>query len=378
MAKAREIEGLDCGADAASGIRLVLSSRIDETLAYRDAALVAEDPEGVHDMRVASRRLRSALRDFAPHMNDKRVAGVRVELKKLADALGRVRDIDVEAAALEEAAREAPETVRAGVEELARARLAGSAEAREELARELGEDGLARLREEFADALANALDAARERRKGKGGGGAGRRGGSFGEVGRQVIVARWEELRERAGSLYRPFKTKRLHKTRISAKRLRYALELFTPCMGDELKDFAREVAHLQKSLGEVHDCDEWIASLGVGLAKRERDAADDAKSPDAGARAGRAETSAWLFDHFVERRNLHYREAFARWRAWGREDFESRLRACVSGRGSEGVRAAAEGEAAEGVDGEEPGKRRPRRSAKASRGGRESSKVAN
>jgi CHAD domain-containing protein len=337
MAKAREIEGLDCGAEAAGGIRLVLSSRIDETLAYRDAALVAEDPEGVHDMRVASRRLRSALRDFAPYMSEKRVAGVRVEVKRLADALGRVRDIDVEAAALEEAAREAPEGVRAGVEERARARRAGGAQAREELAGELGEDGLARLRAEFADALTKALGAARERRKGKGG--ALRRGVSFGDVGRKVVVARWEELEKRAASLYRPFKTRRLHKTRISAKRLRYALELFVPCLGEELGDFAKEVARLQKSLGEVHDCDEWIASLGVELSKREGDAdADAAKSPDAGARVGRAETAAWLFDHFVERRNLHYREAFARWRAWGREDFESRLRTCVGRRESGAV----------------------------------------
>ena len=92
-------------------------------------------------MRVASRRLRSALRDFAPYMNEKRVAGVRVELKKLADALGRVRDIDVEAAALEEAAREAPERCALASKVGARASR-GSAEAREELAGELGEDSL--------------------------------------------------------------------------------------------------------------------------------------------------------------------------------------------------------------------------------------------
>jgi hypothetical protein len=97
------------------------------------------------------------------------------------------------------------------------------------------------------------------------------------------------------------------------------------------------------------------------------------------------AECSAWLFDHFVERRNLHFREAFARWREWGREDFESRLRACVGARGAEGVRAVAKVEASEGKvkakeggGGKEPRKRRPRRSAKAPRGGRATSKGAN
>jgi len=377
MAKAGEIEGLDCRADAARGIRLVLSSRLDEMISYRDAALVAEDPEGVHDMRVASRRLRSALRDFAPHMNEKRVAGVRVELEKLADALGRVRDLDVETEALEEAAREAPKGTRAGVEARARAQRAESAQAREVLAAELDDDALARLRAEFADALTKALGAARSRRKGKGSG-VGRREGSFDDVGREVIVARWEELRARASSLYRPFKTRRLHKTRISAKRLRYALELFTPCLGEELRDFAEEVKRMQKSLGEVHDCDERIKSLGGELAGREgAEGVGVAESSGAGAREERAETSAWLFDYFVERRNLHFREAFARWRAWGREGFESRLRACVGGQESEGVRAAAEDEAKEGGDGKEARKRRPGRGAKAPRGGRASPKDA-
>lgn len=375
MAKAREIEGLDCRGDAAHGVRLVLSTRLEETLEYRDAALVAEDPEGVHDMRVASRRLRSALRDFAPHMDEQRVAGVRVELKRLADALGRVRDLDVETAALEEAAREAPEEVRAGVEELARGRRAESAKAREQLAAELNEDALARLRAEFADALAHALGGARGR--GKGTGGAGRRGGSFEDAGREVVAARWEELRGRAASLYRPLKSRRLHKTRISAKRLRYALELFAECMGEELGDFAKEVARLQKSLGEVHDCDVWVASFGDELSGREGDAAA-AESPEAGARSERAETYAWLFDHFVERRNLHFREAFALWREWGREDFDSRLRASVGVRKSKGVRATAKSKVDEGADVKEPRKRRPRRNAKATRAGRVSSEGAN
>jgi CHAD domain-containing protein len=218
MAKARDIEGLDCRAGSAEGLRLVLVSRLDETLEHRAAALVSEDPEGVHDMRVASRRLRSALRDFAPYLDEKKVSDVRGELKKLADALGRARDLDVERAALEEAAQGAPEGVRAGVEELARARGAGGVAAREALADAFREDRLARLRAEFDDALDRALGGGGARRRGRGKGGAG--GQSFARVGREIVLARWEELRERAASLYRPFKTRRLHKTRISAKRL--------------------------------------------------------------------------------------------------------------------------------------------------------------
>jgi CHAD domain-containing protein len=120
MAKAKKIEGLDCGATAAAGIRLVLLARFDEMAEYRSAALDFADVEGVHDMRVASRRLRSALRDFGPHVRrPPRLARVRGELKELAGALGTVRDEDVAIAALAKLASIAPEEARVGVEALA-------------------------------------------------------------------------------------------------------------------------------------------------------------------------------------------------------------------------------------------------------------------
>src|SRR3712207_5223848 len=95
MAKAREIEGLDCGGAAGDGVRLVLRTRLEEMCGWRAAALDWGDPEGVHDMRVASRRLRSALRDFSPYLRRRQFRRARGDLKNLAAALGLVRDEDV-------------------------------------------------------------------------------------------------------------------------------------------------------------------------------------------------------------------------------------------------------------------------------------------
>ncbi|MBA2645618.1 MAG: CHAD domain-containing protein, partial [Pyrinomonadaceae bacterium] len=64
MAKANEIKGLDCGADVLSGVRLVLRTRLAEMCALGNRATDWSNIEGVHDMRVASRRLRSAMKDF--------------------------------------------------------------------------------------------------------------------------------------------------------------------------------------------------------------------------------------------------------------------------------------------------------------------------
>src|SRR5437867_8026348 len=110
MAKARRIKGIDCNGTAVAGIRLVLTERLDEMLAMRPAALGWEDPEGVHSMRVASRRPRSALRDFMPYVNKRGLSSTLKQIKSIADALGEVRDQDVAIFELEKlASRTSPE-----------------------------------------------------------------------------------------------------------------------------------------------------------------------------------------------------------------------------------------------------------------------------
>ena len=77
------------------------------------------DMEAVHDMRVATRRLRSALRDFMPLMDKRPSKRVRKELKRLADALGAVRDQDVALVALEALQNEAEdEAIKEGIGKL--------------------------------------------------------------------------------------------------------------------------------------------------------------------------------------------------------------------------------------------------------------------
>ena len=80
MAKAKRIS-LKCNAPASAGIKLALVTRFEELQGWRKAALDWSDPEGVHSMRVASRRLRGALRDFAPFLRKRSLTGALKELK---------------------------------------------------------------------------------------------------------------------------------------------------------------------------------------------------------------------------------------------------------------------------------------------------------
>ncbi|HEX5708202.1 MAG TPA: CHAD domain-containing protein [Pyrinomonadaceae bacterium] len=345
MAKAKEIAGLDCGGAAGSQIALVLATRLEEMLAFRDEALDFASDKGVHDMRVASRRVRSALRDFMPYLNKKRMAEVREELRRVAGILGAVRDEDVAIALLEKLSEEAPEEMRAGIGVFAAKREARREEARRELVEEFAGESLARLREEFTRALAQSAKSRGEESDEDDAEGAAL---TFAGAGREVILARWRELEKLSRSLYDPFDTEELHDMRIAAKRLRYAVELLTSCLGgDALKPFAEEVAEMQKSLGELHDCDEWVATIGGWLKKdaareREKGDAEDEEGKGGDERSGvesagereafalRRVAAFWMLDHFMRLRNQHYRDALGRWRDWEGGEFVARLRSVI------------------------------------------------
>jgi triphosphatase len=344
MAKAKEIEGLDCGAGAARGMGLVLATRLGEMCEQRAAVLGPEGEEGVHDMRVASRRLRSVLRDFRPHMRGgRRLEEARDELKRLAGVLGEVRDEDVAIRALEKLKAEAPESVGRGLELLAEERRARREVGQAELARALEEEPFESFRRRVAHAFEKATTPRRAKEgrgddeKGKGddedAGGSGKGVGSgeggeqgFGELGREIITRSWEELLSRGPDIYRPLKSKRLHKLRIRAKRLRYALELFAACHGEALRELAHELARLQTALGDLHDCDGWVEECGKYLS--EPSDADEGTHADAALTAARREAAFWLLAHFSAKRARHYAEALDIWRGWEREDMKARMKA--------------------------------------------------
>lgn len=109
MARAREVPDLDC--DEAFGLAAarVVEVRAAEVFEHSDGVLDLEDVEPLHDMRVATRRLRAALEVFAPCFPAKRHSKALRRVKALADALGERRDRDVSIESLEQFAENAPE-----------------------------------------------------------------------------------------------------------------------------------------------------------------------------------------------------------------------------------------------------------------------------
>jgi CHAD domain-containing protein len=339
MKKSKWIEGLDCGAAARDGIAFVLRAKLERLCALRDAALDFSDIEGVHKMRVASRRLRSALRDFQPFLS-KPVSAKR--LKDVSRALGAVRDEDVAIEMIEKLSAEADEGGRAGVERLAAERRRRREGVRAALRAAISDGALAELRESFNAQLEEAAAEAAPEAAAEGERAARRRPARktrFADIGGRVVRARFRELRESSRSLYRPFDVEPLHDMRIKAKRLRYAIELFTQCWGEAVAPFAAEIAQLQDQLGALHDCDVWIDDLGARLDGRAR----AKKTARASSAAAERRAAVWLLGHFAEQRNGHYAKALALWEHWEETGFESRLAATINearaSRGRAGVK---------------------------------------
>ena len=94
MAKARPVR-LHAEMPYAEAAAATVRVRSAELVAHADGVLDTADIERVHDMRVATRRLRAALEVFEPCFERKAFRVVLADVKALADALGARRDPDV-------------------------------------------------------------------------------------------------------------------------------------------------------------------------------------------------------------------------------------------------------------------------------------------
>jgi CHAD domain-containing protein len=109
VARAREIPGLDCEEPFRLAAVRVIAARSEDVFANSDGVLDTAEIEAVHDMRVATRRLRAAMEIFEPCFPRKRHRKALKRVTELADALGERRDRDVAIEFLRQARADLPE-----------------------------------------------------------------------------------------------------------------------------------------------------------------------------------------------------------------------------------------------------------------------------
>lgn len=252
---------LDPDLDIEDSLCLALGHLTEVMLWHAPGAMAGATPEGVHQMRVAIRRMRSLLRVFRPACDGAALRGFDAGLKALADLLGPARDWDVWLGGLgAELAAAMPEEPRLPplMAAARRAREAAYAALRPALAG----PPLRRLAWE-AVALAETRPWRAETTDDQ----AARRGLALPDFAAGVLDRRWRKLAE-AGAEIAALPDAEFHALRIQAKRLRYAAELFAPLWGRRrAKRFLGRLAEVQEAFGLANDA-AVARGLMAGLAR--------------------------------------------------------------------------------------------------------------
>ncbi|MBI5489616.1 MAG: CHAD domain-containing protein [Deltaproteobacteria bacterium] len=234
-----------------------LQQHLEAMQAQLRGVRLAQDPECIHKMRVAGRRLRAALMIFEDALG-KPARNVRKAVRDITRALGEARDRDVQLELVEEVAT----SWRGGREQPGLARLL----LRLRQARRRAQAGVARALDDlegskpWAD-LARGLRRTWVRAETPDATGPGP-GPTVCRHALQIVVPLAEDLLARDPLVRDPDAVEALHAMRIAAKRLRYALEAFQPAFAGDLDDPVAAAKKLQEVLGELHDCDVWLAFL--------------------------------------------------------------------------------------------------------------------
>jgi CHAD domain-containing protein len=205
------------------------------------------DPKGVHDARVASRRIRELLELVeARHVED-----IQKRIRKMGRALGRVRDVDVRIALLTRLESRIPPaapalvTLRHALEQKRAKRLRTLIKKLERL----------RL-EPLVDQVAmKAIRSSLSHRAAW---------GHWTISLRRIITARSHataEAIDRASGVYFP---NRIHRARIAIKKMRYALEIANESGVADFADHIFELKQMQDALGELHDRQSLLDELPV------------------------------------------------------------------------------------------------------------------
>ncbi len=243
--------------DAASKLFIYLWNE-----AWQSADKTVEgDADALHDMRVALRRLRTALQNFEGDKNKPLLSsGVRRELKdwrtkigKLGDKLGAVRDFDV----LGDYVRDFDKTVSPGLREVEEVLQHQRKKNFAPMTRKIGRAGEAdALREGFARwalGLPGLYSLSQIQLE---------------PLAKRVLHQRIEESVALGSSLQNGDEEAQ-HELRRTLRRLRYTLETFAPCFDKPIKKPVKQLVELQDLLGEMQDCtvlQEWLdKSFGKG-----------------------------------------------------------------------------------------------------------------
>lgn len=271
---------LPSGSTAGQVVAHAIGVSVIQLLRHDVVVRLDSDPEGVHQARVATRRLRSDLRTFRSLLEPEWTRSLREELRWLGGVLGEARDADVLLERVRVRAESIPTTEAPGAANVLAALEARRKRAHAAVIETLRGERYVELLDRLVAAareptllLAADLPAA--------------------HVLPGLVRGPWRALRREVKAAGTSPTDQQLHLIRIRTKRARYAADTVAALMGRPARQFADSAAALQTVLGEHNDAvvaEAWLrtwaasvrspdASFAAGmLAGIERAAAQDAR----------------------------------------------------------------------------------------------------
>ena len=255
------------GQSIAEAVRRVLQRQVEQLWSRQYGLAFDEDPEYIHEMRVATRRIRTALqavRDALGPQGDY----WREEFGWLGKALGDVRDADVMLERLAQWRDEAPKTHAAALDGLIAAERKARKAAMGRLLKAVDSPRYDKLRNGFGRAVQNPIGSLEGLQA------VGPRAGEpVAVAAARALTARLDELSAVPGDLAE-LNAEQLHEVRIACKRLRYSIEFFADILGDALTPLREACERMQELLGQVHDIDVWLARVEAHAGRHKDDKA--------------------------------------------------------------------------------------------------------
>jgi CHAD domain-containing protein len=204
------------------------------------AAAVAGKEAGVHQARVASRRLREALPVLTEGLSHTKSGKAQRKIARLTAALGEVRELDVTLLLIDELT-ERPHMPAAALSEVRAQVIEAREQRRHAMLKRLGHVDTTKLDRRLNTVKHALLHAVPARH--------GWRGALAVRVARRA--RRLARAIEEAGQIYAP---QALHDVRIAAKKLRYALEIADESGAAPCAEAVRTLKRVQNTLGRLHD----------------------------------------------------------------------------------------------------------------------------
>ncbi len=233
----------DSSVDAAARAAII---HYTQALAREEPGARAGDVEAIHQMRVATRRLRAALGLFDGFFPAKAATALRDQLRAFGRGIGAVRDLDVLAQLVTRQARKLDAEAASWLGPLKDAIVQQRAVEHKKLVQLLESDQYHQLL-----AKLNALSPSRARRS-----------ASLGPLARELLRPLVRAVIRAGRTLDENSPAADLHRERVRVKRLRYAVEMLRGLGGKKLEKTLARLERMQELFGEHQDAVSAIAWL--------------------------------------------------------------------------------------------------------------------